>query len=921
MELKVGNKYGCLVVIGEWQDSEQEVYNIIKVSAEQTWEKYAGSGKEFFESYYNLDEHEALLYKSDKKMPDSFISKFKQVPEFDFLKKSGFLWHGKNPNTYNDFIKAYKKGTLYKVKCSICNRVFYMDSTSISCVKWRSCIGPECLANTIDTSGVDYTKSLYDWKQDKKELQILDYQVAKVDNLNNPLTYYSLDKSLKVAYVSDIHLIHHRKYYKYNDAAMIKDIVKKLYQSQELAEIILFGGDIASSKDLTVKFYTYFMRMYDYINLKKFKEQLMKYKCEYMKNGDEAVFVKRCEKIEQYINKLNVELSQEFDFSRFETYKHTYRKMESYENAFEYYKTLKSYKKLMLTEQTEIKILKIVKMLDIRNKYISANDKRKNYKQIIKYRVQEFEKIYGKDIENINLTDYRHKVKENVFAVLGNHEYMDFSNVQSAITYYEEKLSQIGINLLHNNYQIKDRYLIYGGTGFAKYNLKWNADSLVCCKNFSREDEIKETTLFEENYKNALEFAKKEQLCFICVSHYPVSACLNNKYDKEAIYFTGHNHKNEYVKTVDKVLYADNQIGYKDNNITFKIAFTGCYLNPYYDLLDGLYQTTIDDYLNFYRYIGESIGKGNILYQRCQDGKANLYVLKRRGYYGFFIVAFRGNARGISIVNGGKTKKLTKSIDLDWICENFDLVLSKYLQALIPLRNIQEQLSKELKELGLSGNIHGCIVDIDYYHHIMLNPYNNRVIYYYSSEFGKMMELNSFNEVIKSIECHSAYDCREIKRLFERKAGQAECLLAQIWSNHLLIDEDREKDDILYYREKDISINSGIYRLSRKINPLQRLFTGHVLRDFDLRLTETKQDAYRTYSYLGREFMYEGGHYKIIEDDGSEIIVAREMEDNDGSLIGEEHRFAITSLKSKFANENEFNTYWITDALDMNDKW
>ena len=67
--------------------------------------------------------------------------------------------------------------------------------------------------------------------------------------------------------------------------------------------------------------------------------------------------------------------------------------------------------------------------------------------------------------------------------------------------------------------------------------------------------------------------------------------------------------------------------------------------------------------------------------------------------------------------------------------------------------------------------------------------------------------------------------------------------------------------------------------------------------------------------------MYEGEHYKIIEDDGSEIIIAREMEDNDGSLIGEEHRFAITSLKSKFANENEFNSYWITDALDMNDKW
>ena len=41
---------------------------------------------------------------------------------------------------------------------------------------------------------------------------------------------------------------------------------------------------------------------------------------------------------------------------------------------------------------------------------------------------------------------------------------------------------------------------------------------------------------------------------------------------------------------------------------------------------------------------------------------------------------------------------------------------------LLPLRKAQEELAKELKELGLDGTIHGLIVDIDRYHHIAINP-------------------------------------------------------------------------------------------------------------------------------------------------------------------------------------------------------
>ena len=96
----------------------------------------------------------------------------------------------------------------------------------------------------------------------------------------------------------------------------------------------------------------------------------------------------------------------------------------------------------------------------------------------------------------------------------------------------------------------------------------------------------------------------------------------------------------------------------------------------------------------------------------------------------------------------------------------------------------------------------------------------------------------------------------------------------------------------------------------------------HVMRNYDLRLTETKQKPYRKYSYENRLFVYEGIVYKIIMDDGSDIILAEEVQEtekifaskggNDAVILtGRTKRFALSELKTKIANKNSFDTYWI----------
>lgn len=786
--LNIGDVSGCLEVIGGVLESEDDLQETFQQWAEKEWDDnlYHNDSNINFKTYYGLTKAENKKFLIRGKMPKSFLEKYRKMGScYKISSDKRFLWHETQPNTRDSLNDAYRKKKLYKVKCTVCGRVFYTDSESFMCVSWNSCVGEECFAEIVEE--VDYTKNLYDWNASENAFQIVDDCLTQVEALlGNTLTYYGdgRDGGLRIAYISDLHLDHHLKYYGNNEEQMIKDVVKKLEHSltclnegqSDCIYAVFLGGDISDTPEMTIGF------------LKKF----------------------------------------------------------------------------------------------------------------------------------------RTKVKIPIFFVLGNHEYIEFPDVQSCVDFYRDRLQELRITLLHNEYvecsYLKERFMIFGGTGFAKYDEVWNADSIVGCSNFTREDEIRETTLFEKAFQSALNVAKEGKKCLLCLAHYPVSACLNNVFEKEAIYFSGHNHCNEYMRKENRVLYADNQVGYENNDITFKKATTGLIINPYSGLNDGLYQTSVEDYLRFYRYLGESIGDGTLLYRRCKNGI--LYVVKRKGYYGFFIISTKRKSKGISIVNGGITKKLTTSTEISWICENFDIVVSKYLHMLLPMRKVQEDLSREIKELGLDGTIHGLIVDIDFYHHIALNPIDGTINFYFASEFGLKRELNSFDEVIKSLEYNSLgiekRNYELIRGKYEEKADAGGYLLGSAFCNNLLETESYEVEDISQRIERIVNRKEGMYGISRKISPLQRLFTGRVLRDFDLRLTETAQQiAHRKKLYEGRVFKYEGVRYQIVEDNGGDIVVAEELQKGSRSkgngirLSGKRRRFAIEELKLKIKKKNERETYWI----------
>ena len=95
------------------------------------------------------------------------------------------------------------------------------------------------------------------------------------------------------------------------------------------------------------------------------------------------------------------------------------------------------------------------------------------------------------------------------------------------------------------------------------------------------------------------------------------------------------------------------------------------------------------------------------------------------------------------------------------------------------------------------------------------------------------------------------------------------------------------------------------------------MFSGHVLRLFDLSLTETSPKLFRQTLYTGKRFIYDFTEYVVVEDDGTDMIVAEivdvEATNKTGSLqsTGVRESFSITALKNAFSKGESWRYRWV----------
>ncbi|MBQ7653071.1 MAG: hypothetical protein IJS93_01720 [Clostridia bacterium] len=404
------------------------------------------------------------------------------------------------------------------------------------------------------------------------------------------------------------------------------------------------------------------------------------------------------------------------------------------------------------------------------------------------------------------VSTYRQSIEENGFHLIHNSLYYwecpPFYYGSSAIEIKEDELSVIDEIELRNKLR-KAVLVIFGGIGFSGYNDVFNAQQGIYRYTLDRAEEINESIKFEKLYK------KVEKALFdknvIIFTHMPIKDWLKDeKINEGFVYVNGHNHRNYYYDDGKKRVYADNQIGYKTKNISYKNFSIHMDYDWFSDYKDGIYEIDRNDYLNYYRGINEIIS-----FNRKFD---QLYIVKRNGSYMFLMKANRGK---LYILNGGSIRKASVN-DLNYYYN----LLPNYVDAiklyLAEYYETQKKYAEFVKEFGGQGTIHGCIIDIDFYNHIYMNPIDGKIIPYYAYDIIDKVVFKDIKSLLKN-KCPSLY------------VSYKKCVSSTNKEQLLRMEGKDNKNDT----ETKEYYDTDIYRISRIIKSLQFTLRYSLVRVWD----------------------------------------------------------------------------------------
>lgn len=448
--------------------------------------------------------------------------------------------------------------------------------------------------------------------------------------------------------------------------------------------------------------------------------------------------------------------------------------------------------------------------------------------------------IFQKFVNILNNTIEKTKPNLIVVFVLGNHELWDRKDsLETTIDNYRQVIDNRKMILLQNEILYQDRngfhkilendifrkskeeikaefakarLVIYGGIGFSGYNDVFNADNGIYQTLLDRKQEVIHTQKFENIYNRICNILSEKQV--IVLSHMPYydwnrNSNLNCNY----IYISGHTHKNEFYNDTGYKFYADNQIGYYKNNFRLKSFYVDTRYDIFKEYDDGIYEIDRETYLEFNR--GKNI---NITFNKNFD---KLYMLKKNGYYCFIIQTTKGEW---GILSGGAHRKIIKrNRSLQYYYDNMDSVIRKIEEPFKNYQEYQNKISNEVKKIGGSGRIHGCIIDIDFFNHLYINPLDLTITPYFAVDIINKVV---YKDVASLLKAH----CIEIYNNFEKRIG-----------SNSVFEQNNSQLMPTKFNDTKLYLETDIYKTSRVMKKMQRL-TNKILtiwiEDDDLKQIE-----------------------------------------------------------------------------------
>ena len=415
-----------------------------------------------------------------------------------------------------------------------------------------------------------------------------------------------------------------------------------------------------------------------------------------------------------------------------------------------------------------------------------------------------------------------------VVFTLGNHELWNFPDdqIEQIASRYRTFLNEYGMYLLNNDLlyqedqgslaesrseihlikyndlcqmeemQISERlrnarYVILGGLGFSGYNTEFNANNGIYRMTVDRTTEVKESKIFEELYNRLRPILDNKNT--IILTHTPKKDwCREEGPDKNYVYVSGHTHRNFYYDDGEYRIYSDNQVGYHNKAVHLKTFLIDSDYDCFYDYSDGIFKITREQYIDFYR--------GKNISMTFNKGINVLYMLKKNGYYCFIHESRNGI---FTILNGGTMKRL-KIRDIQYYYDNMDTMISKIKSPLDKFTTFQKNIADTVKRIGGTGTIHGCIIDIDFFNHIYVNPIDLTVTGYHA--------LNVVNKTIYP----------SIPALLEKNCPK-------MFIRYFKLFKDNSENPLVPIQNTNIEVlpcvylDTDIYKASREIKKMQKL--------------------------------------------------------------------------------------------------
>lgn len=172
---------------------------------------------------------------------------------------------------------------------------------------------------------------------------------------------------------------------------------------------------------------------------------------------------------------------------------------------------------------------------------------------------------------------------------------------------------------------------------------------------------------------------------------------------------------------------------------------------------DGIYEVAFDDYWSF------SFAISNLSVERPSFSRSEKIVMIKNGGFYMFVSVSHSRKKSISIMHGGQLRKLSNPLQYyyDRLPEYGNIVLkafSNYWNALYSLSDFMKSIQSVPTERNLlpdkelqaahhressdtiscmsfsrfDGKVHGCIVNLDFYNHLFLNPFDGTITPYHA---------------------------------------------------------------------------------------------------------------------------------------------------------------------------------------------